>query len=72
MLADVIQATGQVISLEEALNRNLASLSGAHNFEETLLNLSAAIHLLNGRLSQTAIDKPQIEIDRSSHEGKAA
>ncbi|CAK9114510.1 MotA_ExbB domain-containing protein [Durusdinium trenchii] len=72
MLADVIQATGQVVSLEDALNRNLSALSGSHNFEETLLSLSAAIHLLNGRLGQTGLEKPHIEIDRSPREGKAA
>jgi len=72
MLSDVIQATGQVVSLEDALNRNLSALSGAHNFEETLLSLSAAIHLLNGRLSKSAMDAPQIEIDRSRHEERAA
>lgn len=72
MLADVIQATGQVVSLEDALNRNLSALSGSHNFEETLLSLSAAIHLLNGRLGKASLDKPQIEIDHSTPEGKAA
>lgn len=72
MLADVIQATGQVVSLEDALNRNLSALAGSHNFEETLLSLSAAIHLLNGRLGKTALEKPQIEIDHSTPEGKAA
>jgi len=72
MLADVIQATGQVVSLEDALNRNLSALSGSHNFEETLLSLSAAIHLLTGRLGTSAIEAPQIEIDRSTRKEQAA
>ncbi len=72
MLSDVIQATGQVVSLEDALNRNLSALSGSHNFEETLLSLSAAIHLLTGRLGKAAVETPQIEIDRSTREDQAA
>lgn len=49
-LLQVLEATGEVTRLEEVLNRNLHALSGAQNFEETLLSLSAAIHLLSARL----------------------
>ncbi|MFM2094140.1 MAG: hypothetical protein RIS70_1264, partial [Planctomycetota bacterium] len=37
----------------QALNANLAALSGSKNFEETVMSLSAAIHLLNARLGRT-------------------
>jgi biopolymer transport protein ExbB/TolQ len=51
VLHEVAEATGQVARLEETLNRNLASLAGSHNFEETVERLAAVIHLLNARLS---------------------
>jgi len=41
-----IQAAGEVTRLEDALNRNLAALAGSKNFEETVVSLAAAIHLL--------------------------
>lgn len=50
VLLQVVDATGQVARLEEALNRNLQALAGERNFEETLHSLSAAIHLLTARL----------------------
>ena len=46
VLLKVVEATGQVAKLEDTLNHNLHALAGAHNFEDTLLSLSAAIHLL--------------------------
>jgi len=52
-MVQVLQATGEVIKLEQALNANLAALSGSKNFEETVMSLSAAIHLLNARLGRT-------------------
>ena len=50
VLAEVLRATGEVASLEKSLNQNLSSLAGAKNFEDTVMSLSAAIHLLNTRL----------------------
>jgi biopolymer transport protein ExbB/TolQ len=52
VLRGVVEATGGVARLEEALNRNLSALAGTHNFEETLESLAAVIHLLNARLTQ--------------------
>jgi len=46
-------ATAQVARMEETLNRNLASLAGAQHFEETVMSLAAAIHLLTARLAET-------------------
>ena len=45
-----IQSAGEIASLERSLNENLAALDGAKNLEETLINLSAAVHLLNLRI----------------------
>lgn len=52
VLLKVVESTGQVQRLEESLNRNLASLGRGHNFEETLMSLSAAIQLLSARVDR--------------------
>ncbi len=49
VLLQVVESTSQVQQLEETLSRNLSSLGRAHNFEETLQSLSAAIQLLSAR-----------------------
>ncbi len=50
VLLQVVGATGQVKKLEDSLNQNLDALRQAHNFEDVVLSLSAAIQLLNARL----------------------
>lgn len=50
VMAQAMQATSDVIKLEQALNQNLKTLAGAKNFEDTVMSLAAAIHLLNTRL----------------------
>jgi biopolymer transport protein ExbB/TolQ len=50
VMVEVARATGNLITLEKSLNENLEALAGARNFEETLLSLSAAIHLMSARL----------------------
>ena len=62
VLQKAVQATGDVIRLEQALNQNLKSLAGAKNFEDTVMSLAAAIHLLNSRLSATSFDEKQIDL----------
>jgi biopolymer transport protein ExbB/TolQ len=49
-MARAIEATAKVAGLQDALNQNLNSLAGSKNFEDTVMSLSAAIHLLNTRL----------------------
>ncbi len=56
ILLKVVDATGQVRKLEEALNGNLAALAGAGNFEETATSLAAAVQLLAARLGQSSSD----------------
>lgn len=53
-LKDAAGATSQIVKLEDALNRNLDALSGAHHFEETLESLAGVIHLLNARVAHAA------------------
>jgi hypothetical protein len=71
LIAKIAKATGEVTSLEQALNHNLHALAGAGHFEETVLSLSAAIQLLSAKLSQLP-DRPQPVDLRSPLQGKAA
>ncbi|MFZ5829237.1 MAG: MotA/TolQ/ExbB proton channel family protein [Planctomycetota bacterium] len=52
VLTSAVQAAGEVGRLEAALNKNLAALAGAKNFEQTVMSLAATIHLLNARLAE--------------------
>lgn len=69
-MAQAVKAAGEVAQLERALNQNLAALAGAKNFEDTVMSLAAAIHLLNVRLGQA--DAPQVDLRFSSPKGRAA
>jgi len=71
-LQRVLEATGSVIKLETALNNNLKALSGAKNFEDTVMSLAAAIHLLNSRLGVSLDDTPPIDLDPPDAQGRAA
>ncbi len=62
VLNRAIEATGEVVRLEEALNRNLAALSGAKHFEQTVMSLAATIHLLNGRLTEDPVGKLAVQL----------
>jgi hypothetical protein len=70
VLLRVLEATGQVRRLEEALNSNLASLAGAHHFEETVVGLSAALQLLSANLGGRLSIRDEISLNgdqRTSH-----
>lgn len=71
VLLEVVSATGQVAQLETALNRNLESLAGSQQFEETLHSLAAAVHLLTARLGQPAAPAVRVSGSRRG-ETKAA
>jgi biopolymer transport protein ExbB/TolQ len=68
----IVQATHDVEKLEDALNRNLNALAGAKNFEQTVLGLAAAIHLLNGRLAESATAPLAVQLDSKRRNAKAA
>ncbi len=77
VMTRALEATGDVIKLEDALNQNRRTLAGAKHFEETVMSLSAAIHLLNTRLG--SVDRvASVDLTRSAtnekpaNEGKAA
>ena len=48
-----IDAAGEVVRLEDALNRNLSALAGAKHFEQTVLSLAAAVNMLSARLAES-------------------
>jgi biopolymer transport protein ExbB/TolQ len=64
IMTEVVQATGEVITLEKSLNENLKTLAGAKNFEETVMSLSAAIHLMSVRLGSSD-QAPQVDLKHS-------
>jgi biopolymer transport protein ExbB/TolQ len=68
----ILQATGDVEQLQDVLNRNLAALAGAKNFEQTVLGLAAAIHLLNARMVESASGGPAMQLESKRRTSKAA
>ncbi len=71
IMKQVVQTTGDVINLETLLNENLKSLAGAKNFEDTVMSLSAAIHLLSTRLSHTGETAKRVDLT-DDNKGRAA
>ena len=71
IMTRVLEATGDVIKLETSLNRNLKSLAGAKNFEDTVMSLAAAIHLLNTRLGAPD-DTRTVDLGHTEKQGRAA
>lgn len=69
VLLQVVRATGEITQLQDALNRNLQTVASTQNLEETLLNLSSAINLLNARLG--TMHQPQITLQAKASD-KAA
>jgi hypothetical protein len=74
VMREVVEATGEVVKLEKALNENLSALAGKHNFEETVMSLAAAIHLLNSRLDVGSDTSRQVKLkkEKSESKGRAA
>ena len=73
ILLQILRATGDVANLEKVLNQNLRALAGSKNFEDTVMSLSAAIHLLNSRLGVNPATKTQsLNIRRGTSKDRAA
>jgi hypothetical protein len=70
LMTKAIQATSDVIKLETALNQNLDALAGSRNFEDMVMSLSAAIHLLNVRLGKS--DTQHVDLTNTPAKGRAA
>jgi hypothetical protein len=61
-----------VTQLQQALNQNLHALAGAKNFEDTVMSLAAAIHLLNARLNGMSPAPTSVKLEALDSKGKAA
>lgn len=72
ILHQVVQATGNVVKLEHALNDNLKQLAGSANFEQTVLSLAAAVNLLGARLGTTPVETARVELAPNRAQGRAA
>jgi hypothetical protein len=72
VLLKVVEATGQVRKLEEALNGNLASLAASHHFEETVVGLAAALQLLSANLGRSLVLRDEISLDGDNPASRAA
>ena len=74
MIQQVVEATGEVVSLEKALNDNLQQLADTRQFEDVVVSLSAAIQLLSTRLGAPLMQSKPLdsstEVDNTK--GKAA
>jgi hypothetical protein len=70
VLQKTVEATGQVARLEEALNRNLASLTRSNQLEQISTSLTAAIHLLSARLAE--VPSSNIQLDSPEESSSAA
>ena len=57
VMTRAIQSAGEIASLERSLNDNLEALDSARHLEETLMDLSSAVHMLNSRLN--GIEQPE-------------
>lgn len=72
LIANAVDATEQVAALEGTLNSNLRALAGSNNFEQTVMSLAAAIHLLNSRLGQFPDGAPVVHLEPERKTGQAA
>ncbi|MEM8945522.1 MAG: MotA/TolQ/ExbB proton channel family protein [Planctomycetota bacterium] len=77
IMLQVVEATGQVKQLEDALNSNLKSLASSHNFQQTAAGLSAALQLMSVHLVGKPLETAEeIELahaqQSSSQKSKAA
>ncbi len=72
VLGRAVEAAGQVVRLEDALNRNLAALAGAKHFEQTVLSLAAAVNMLSARLAESPGPAAPIRLESVRRPAKAA
>ncbi|QDU95463.1 MotA/TolQ/ExbB proton channel family protein [Lignipirellula cremea] len=70
-LSQAVKAAGEVAGLETALNNNLNALAGAKHFEEAVNTLTAATHLLVGRLGQATSSERRVDLQSGQQERAA-
>jgi biopolymer transport protein ExbB/TolQ len=72
VLTRAVEASGDVIRLQDALNHNLSALTSSKHIEQSVLGLAAAIHLLNARLTESQGGTPAIQLDATRPNAQAA
>lgn len=71
IMLQVVEATGQVKQLEDALNSNLNALATSQNFQQTVAGLSAALQLMSVHLVGQPLETAS-EIELAYKEKKRA
>lgn len=66
LMLSVAQATEQIIKLEQSLNHNLAALNNSRDFDQTIHSLTAAISLLNSRITSTNAPSKPVQLNREN------
>ncbi|MCA9238501.1 MAG: MotA/TolQ/ExbB proton channel family protein [Planctomycetales bacterium] len=75
VLLRVVESTGAVRKLEEALNSNLAKLVSVHDFEQLFSSLSATLQLLSSRVGlplALSAARHDVDDDQSTTKSQAA
>jgi hypothetical protein len=72
LMKNAVDAVGDVISLETALNENLALLSSSKHFEEAVSGLSAAIQLLGSQVGRRSHESTVRLLDKRADETTVA
>jgi len=74
VMQQIVETTGDVVSLEKALNDNLQHLADTRQFEDVVVSLSAAIQLLSTRLGAPAVQSKALDLstETGNTKGKAA
>jgi len=72
VLQNAVEATGQIVNLESALNHNLDALAGAKHFEQTVLSLAAAVNMLSARLAETPNAAVPVRLNSTQRSSNAA
>jgi biopolymer transport protein ExbB/TolQ len=72
VLGRAVEASGDVIRLQDALNHNLSALAGSKHIEQSVLGLAAAIHMLNARLTESPGNTSAIQLDATRPNAQAA
>jgi hypothetical protein len=72
VLGRAVEASGDVVRLQDALNHNLSTLAGSKHIEQSVLGLAAAIHMLNARLTESPGEASAIQLDTTRPNAQAA
>ncbi|REJ65074.1 MAG: hypothetical protein DWQ31_19470 [Planctomycetota bacterium] len=71
VMLQAVDATGRVLKLEDALNKNLATLAESRNFEQAVASLAAAVNLFSTKATHES-PVPPTTLRSSSSSGRAA